>query len=178
MIPERRSGQGVVLGIDFGTVRVGLAVSDALGMLARPLETIHVGEDRDPVERIAEIVGERMIATAAIGLPLRMDGSEGGAAERVRAFIGRLRERCPRLELVEVDERLTTREAEELLSGPGKRRRDRRELRGIIDQAAAVLILQDFLDQHQAAALPADPWDDGLDDQGEQDDDEHAGGQR
>jgi putative Holliday junction resolvase len=142
-----------ILAIDHGTVRVGLALSDALGLLARPLETVRSG---DAVRRIAEIVRAEGIRTVLLGLPLRIDGSEGRAAERVRAFLSALRPRLPAdVDVILRDESLTTIEAERALRDAGKRTKDQR---GAIDQAAAAVILQEFLDEKNGPAswLPAE----------------------
>src|SRR5688572_24442173 len=74
------------LGIDHGEARIGLAISDELGMLAHPLETIHLKEVAEPVAHIAAIVAREKIGMIVLGLPRNMDGSYGPAAEKVRAF--------------------------------------------------------------------------------------------
>jgi putative Holliday junction resolvase len=130
------------LGIDHGEARVGLAISDALGCLAHPLETVRT---TGALDRIAAIVRERGIDTVVLGFPLRVDGTEGSAAERVRAFLERLRPRLPGgVRVVLQDESLSTRQAAEHLRHAGKKSRRHRP---VIDQAAAVVILQDFLDE-------------------------------
>jgi putative Holliday junction resolvase len=137
---------GTVIGIDFGTARIGVSASDDLRMFAHPVETIETART-DPLKRIADIVRERKAEVVVVGLPLRMDGSEGSAAERVQAFIGRLRPRLPDTEIVLVDERLTTKEAQEMLEAAGRKpTKTNRDNQEVIDQAAAVLILQDYLD--------------------------------
>lgn len=135
------------LGIDYGTVRIGVAVSDDLGMLAHPHETV-AGENEDAaVARLAEIVSERKAEVVVLGLPLNMDGSEGPAVKKVRKFSGKLRKLLPdKVTIVEEDERLTTVSASEKLSEAGKSDRDQRDS---IDQAAAVEILQGYLDYRE-----------------------------
>jgi putative Holliday junction resolvase len=133
------------LGVDFGEARIGLAVSDDLGMLAHPLETVHVKLVASPESRIAELVEARGIEVLVVGLPLRFDGSEGTAVAKVRAFIERLRGEVPgAVAIVTVDERLSTVEAQRSLHAAG---RTIKNSRGVIDQAAACVILQDYLDQ-------------------------------
>ena len=133
------------LGIDYGEARIGLAVSDDLGMMAHPLETVVIAKVKSPETRIAEVARERRIETIVIGFPVRMDGTEGAAVEKVRAFAERLKSRVDkRIEIVFVDERLSTVEAQRVLHEAG---RDERSSRAIIDQAAACIILQDYLDQ-------------------------------
>ena len=140
------------LGIDHGEVRVGLAVSDALGCLAHPLETVRTDEALD---HIPQVIRERKIDTVVLGFPLRVDGSEGPAAKRVRAFLDRLRRRLPaEVRIVLQDESLSTRQAAENLRRAGKKTRHHRP---VIDQAAAVVILQEYLDElsgTSSATLP------------------------
>jgi putative Holliday junction resolvase len=135
------------LGIDYGKARIGVAATDDLRLLASPLETIQAAET-DPVERIAAIAGARGVTTIVVGLPLRMDGGEGVAVADVRAFVAALRARLPEVEFVEIDERLTTKEAEAVLAAAARKgKRRRRAEPGLVDQASATLILQDYLDQ-------------------------------
>lgn len=142
------------LGIDYGTARIGLAVSDGLGMLAHPLETVPSRDLGAALGRIRHLVETRGIEDIVLGLPLRLDGSEGRAVGRVRAFRERLRSAFPsalraRLRWHEVDEFLTTVEAGEKLHAAGKRGKD---LPALIDQAAAVEILQRWLDERERGA--------------------------
>ncbi|MDA0811729.1 MAG: Holliday junction resolvase RuvX [Verrucomicrobia bacterium] len=133
------------LGIDYGEARIGLAISDDLGMMAHPLETVDVAKVESAETRIAEIAREKRVDKIVMGLPLRMDGSEGPAVGKVKAFTERLRSRIDqRIEVIFVDERLSTVEAQRSLHEAG---RTVRNSRSIIDQAAACIILQDYLDQ-------------------------------
>ena len=125
------------LGIDHGDARIGIAATDDFGILAHPVETIAVSKC-DPVERIALLVTLRKIQTLVVGLPLRMDGSEGSSAAKVRAFAEKLRERLPTIPLVFVDETLTTSTAAAKLREAGRKAKQQKF---IIDQAAAVEIL-------------------------------------
>lgn len=129
------------LGIDFGDARIGVAATDPCGILAHPVETIERGRG-DPLERLAALAGERGIRTLVVGLPLRLDGSEGEAAAKVRAFARRLAARLPELPLVFVDETFSTLDAAERLRQAGRRARRQRP---VIDQAAAVEILERWL---------------------------------
>ena len=129
------------LGIDFGQARIGIAATDACGILAHPVESIHLNRT-EPLERIAQLVVERGIRTLVLGLPLRLDGTEGTACEKVRAFGERLHARLPELPLVYVDEFLTTSVAQDKLHAAGRKARD---FKPIIDQAAAVEILNNWL---------------------------------
>lgn len=130
------------LGIDHGDARIGLAISDELGMLAHPLETIHLKDVADPLARIAAIVARDKIAMIVLGLPRNMDGSYGPAAEKVRAFAEKLKAACP-CALKLWDERLTSVAAQRSLHEAG---RNAKQSRAVIDQVAAQIILQGWLD--------------------------------
>jgi putative Holliday junction resolvase len=130
------------LGIDHGEARLGLALSDELGMLAHPLETLALKDVADPVARIADIVVREKVGTIVLGLPRNMDGSYGPAAEKVRAFAEKLRAACA-CEVKLWDERLTTVAAQRSLHEAG---RNVKQSRAVIDQVAAQLILQGWLD--------------------------------
>ena len=125
------------LGIDHGDARIGIAATDDFGILAHPVETIDC-KKLDAIERIAQLVQLRGIRTLVVGLPLRMDGSEGDAAAKVRAFASQLHERSGTVPLVFVDETLTTSSAAAKLREAG---RNARKQKPVIDQAAAVEIL-------------------------------------
>lgn len=135
--------QHPVLGIDHGEARIGLAITDPVGIMAHPLETIQV-KTTDPIERIIALVSTRQVKQLVLGLPLRMDGSEGTAAEKIRAFGRELAEKID-LPLHYMDESLTTFAAAEKLHQAGK---NAKKQKSIIDQAAAVEILTNWLDQH------------------------------
>ncbi len=145
------------MAIDYGEARIGLALSDELGMLAHPLETVPGQDKGRAIARIAELARERGVGTMLLGLPLRMDGSEGTAVEKVRAFAKRLRPLLAEsVEIVEVDERLSTVAAMEKLHAAGRTEKNSRKH---IDQAAAMEILQEYLDA-QAGGVIDDEWDD------------------
>ena len=129
------------LGIDYGDARFGIAATDPLGILAHPVETIEVSR-QDPVERIAELVESRSIRQLVLGLPLNLDGEEGPAAAKVRAFAKKLSARLPDLPVEWIDESMTTVAASEKLREAG---RNAKKQKGIIDQAAAVEILERWM---------------------------------
>lgn len=129
------------LGIDPGDARIGIAATDPLGILAHPVETIDVRKT-DPLDRIAALVAQRNIRTLVVGLPLRIDGSEGSAAEKVRAFAARLAARVPGVPLVFTDEAYTTLDAAAKLHEAG---RNAKRQKAVIDQAAAVAILESWM---------------------------------
>lgn len=131
------------LGIDHGAARIGIAATDDFGILAHPVETIDLSRV-EPIARIAQLAALRGIRTLVLGLPVRMDGSEGRAAATVRAFASLLRERLPELPLVWVDETLTTASAAAKLREAG---RNARQQKAVIDQAAAVEILNLWMEE-------------------------------
>ena len=130
------------LGIDLGEARIGVAISDELGMLAHPLETIHVKEVPDPTARLALIVERDKIGMIILGLPRNMNGTYGPAAEKARAFADLLRSKTP-CEVKLWDERLTSVAAQRSLHEAGRNVKNSRQ---VIDQVAAQLILQGWLD--------------------------------
>ena len=132
-----------VLGIDHGEARIGLALSDELGMLAHPLETVQVKEVKDVLGHILAVVDRETVGTVVIGLPRNMNGSYGPQAEKVREFARQLEGRMSGVPVRLWDERLTSVAAQRLLHEVGK---DTRKGRAVIDQVAAHLILQGWLD--------------------------------
>jgi putative Holliday junction resolvase len=135
-----------ILAIDFGDARIGIAASDALGIMAHPVETIHRTQ-ADAVTRIGEILRLRSATALVIGLPLRLDGSEGTAAEKVRAFAKTLAKAYPEVPQYFFDESFSTKTAAGKLREAG---RSAKRQKAIIDQAAAVEILQSWMDQYAA----------------------------
>lgn len=133
-----------ILGIDLGRARIGVAVSDELGMLAHPVETIPARADA--TRRVAEIVREKNAERVVIGLPRHMNGSVGVGAAEALAFAEKLRG-CVTCEVVTWDERMTTMAANRALRDSGQKTRSSR---GVVDQVAAQMILQGYLDSLQA----------------------------
>ena len=129
------------LGIDLGDARVGVAVSDDLGMLAHPMDTIQVKAGR-VMQRILEIAKEKETQTIVVGMPRNMDGSFGPAAVKAREFIEALKLETT-CRVVPWDERLTTVSAQRSLHEAGKNARDQKAM---IDQVAAQILLQSWLD--------------------------------
>ena len=134
------------LGIDVGAVRVGLALSDPLGLTAQPLAVVRRTTPERDLGAIGEIAEKHEVDTLVIGLPINMDGSEGPAAEAARLF-GRLLAPL-NLPVEFVDERLSTVVAEAALLEADVRRDKRRQVR---DKVAAAVILQTWLDQRARA---------------------------
>ncbi len=129
------------LGIDHGDARIGVAATDDFGILAHPVETIDQSKG-NAIERIAQLAEMRKIRTLVVGLPIRMDGTEGSSAAKVRAFADQLRDRIPTIPLVFVDETLTTTNAAAKLREAG---RNAKQQKSVIDQAAAVEILNTWM---------------------------------
>ena len=134
-----------ILGIDLGRARIGVAVSDELGMLAHPVETIPARGNA--ARRIAEIVREKNAEQVVIGLPRHMNGSVGIGAAEALAFAEKLRG-CVTCEVVTWDERMTTMAANRALRDSGQKVRNSR---AVVDQVAAQMILQSYLDALQSA---------------------------
>ncbi len=130
------TSQHPALGIDYGEARIGIAATDPVGIMAHPVETIH-RRQTDAVTRIVQIVQERGIRTLVLGLPVRMDGTEGSAAVKVRAFGRELSAALPGLPLVFMDECLTTVIAQEKLHAAGKKTKS---FRPVIDQVAVEIL--------------------------------------
>jgi putative holliday junction resolvase len=138
------------LGLDVGEKRIGLALSDPLGWTASPLPTLSRESWRKDVARIREAVERWEIRRVVVGLPIRMDGTSGEAAESILRFVERLRS-VVRVAVETWDERLSTREAERMLVGADVRRNKRRQ---VIDGIAASLILQGYLDYRNSGGKP------------------------
>jgi putative Holliday junction resolvase len=134
----------VWLGVDVGTVRVGVAKSDLGGSLASPLTTLarRPGSQRD-LQELARLVAEHDAVGVVLGLPRTLAGREGPSAEMARAYGNELAVRIAPIPVEFVDERLTTVIAERRLSAHGVRGRAKR---AVVDQVAAVVILQQWLD--------------------------------
>jgi putative Holliday junction resolvase len=133
-----------ILGIDFGDVRIGVAVSDPMGWTAQMVETIHWRFDTEkPLARIVELVRQYPCDKVVVGLPRNMDGSSGFRVEKTLDFIRLLEERIPAVPVETWDERLTTVMAQRAMHEMGIRAR---EQKGKIDQMAAAMILQGYLD--------------------------------
>jgi putative Holliday junction resolvase len=132
----------IAIGVDPGARRIGIAVSDAHGRLARPLTLIECQSLAADVARVRELVDSRGAARVVVGRPVTLSGSVGPAARRARRFANALR-RAVEVEVVLWDERLTTVQAERRLRAAGRRSARRRALR---DAAAAAVMLQSYLD--------------------------------
>ncbi len=138
-----------ILGIDIGTVRIGVALSDAMGWTAQPLEVIRRTRPENDLDRLAELAALHDVEEIVIGLPYNMNGSAGPMAALAREFALKMQERLG-LPVREWDERLSSAAAERALLEGDVRRNKRKQ---VIDKVAAAIILQGYLD-HKAGAQP------------------------
>jgi len=138
------TGRKRVMGLDLGERRIGIALSDALRVTAQPLTVLERREAAVDLRAIAALAVTHDVERIIVGLPLMMNGTRGEQAQRVTAFVEALRRQVScAIELL--DERLTTVQGERSLIAMDVSRRKRKH---VIDQVAAQLILQDYLDRH------------------------------
>ena len=142
-----------VLALDYGTVRTGAALSDPLGIFAQALPSLPAAVRRDLLVAVTKLCREQNVGEIVVGLPRRLDGSEGDAAVQARAMGERVRA-ATKLPVHYLDERLTTAAAQRVMIAGDASRHERREK---IDGMAAVMILQNFLDRREANAPPVPP---------------------
>ena len=147
-----------VMALDVGERRIGVALSDPLGSFAQPHTTVAVEGRKSDLPKLAAIARDHEVEALVVGLPLHMHGEEGEAAKRARR-LGNALGGALGIEVTYWDERLTTVQAERTLIDGGMRRRDRK---GVVDQVAAVLILQAYLDS-RSTGDDLDPFDDDYD---------------
>ena len=139
-----------ILAIDYGSQRIGLALSDPTGTLARPLPFVPAKADAKLARELAERALKEDCHLILLGLPRNMDGSSGEAATKVQAFAAMLKEATP-LRIQLIDERLSTVQASRQLRESG---RDARAQRSLIDSEAAAVLLQGYLDMQGGPPLP------------------------
>ena len=147
------------LALDVGDRRIGLAITDPLGITAQPLFTVHRTTLRADLKAISRFIRKHEVLELVVGLPLHADGSPSPQAAKTEAFAAALFAEHSGLAHHLLDERLTTREAHALLDASGTRRgaADRRSRQEQIDQVAATLLLEAFLSQRNGPALLPDP---------------------
>ena len=131
-----------VLGVDYGTVRIGLSVSDPLGIIAQPFQTL-TNNDKFWVE-LKSIIGAQGIHLIVVGMPLNLKGEKGQKAQEVEQFIERVKKES-KLEVIVWDERFTSVIAQQTLRSMGTKKSDRQK-KGQVDSMAAAVMLQSFLD--------------------------------
>ena len=132
-----------IMALDLGDVRIGVAISDPMGIIASGLETYSRKNLKDDILHIKDLIEERQVNTVVLGLPLNMDGTKGERVEKTYAFAEELK-KVVDCKMEFIDERLTTVSAERILIS-GDVRRDKRKQ--VIDKIAATIILQSYLDK-------------------------------
>ena len=133
-----------LIAIDIGTVRIGMAIADPDTNIAMPLTTIHIRHSDDPYREIDDIIAQHGSTRIVVGWPLELDGSEGAAIKRTKAFLQRLKAVAPNIKIARQDERLSSVAAENALQAmqtTGSQKKNK------VDAIAASLILQMFLDK-------------------------------
>jgi len=131
-----------ILGLDPGSKRVGMALSDELGMIAQPLDYLPAEPFEEFIRQLLQLIETRGVEMILVGMPRNMDGSYGPAAEKVREFVAFLKDAIT-VPIQLWDERLTTVSAQKSLIAAGTRREKRKEK---VDKIAAAIILQGYLD--------------------------------
>ncbi len=145
------------LGLDLGERRIGVAISDPLGMVARPLETVTCSAKAEDFAAIADLVARHEVELVVVGQPLSLDGTAGPQARRITQYGQELADILP-VPVIFWDERFSTVEAEEILlqSQRGKTKRRKARKSGKLDGIAAAVILQSYLDSQNHSPRPAD----------------------
>ena len=133
----------IILGLDIGDARTGVAISDELGIAAHPLCTIQRRSRKAVLAELQELVTAHKVERIVVGLPLQLDGETGTQARKIKQFADKLEQQV-NLPIIFWDESFTTVEAAQILRGTKKRRKKRKQ---VIDQVAAVLILEGYLDE-------------------------------
>ncbi len=134
------------MALDYGEVRIGIAISDLMGIVANGVETYTRTKNVDiDIEHIAKLIAERNVKLLVVGLPLNMDGSEGERVQATKAFVDKLLERV-NIKVDYIDERLTSVSAEDILLSADVSRSKRKK---VIDKLAATIILQNYLDSNK-----------------------------
>lgn len=130
------------MGLDYGDVRIGIAISDMMGIIANGLETYVRKTEQEDLEHIDNLIKDNLVDTVVLGLPKNMDGSEGDRVELTKQF-GQKIEQKSKIKVTYLDERLSSISAEKLLIQADVRREKRKQ---VIDKIAATIILQNYLD--------------------------------
>ena len=133
------------LGIDYGEVRTGIAITDELEITAQGLETIiSNGNDKIILKRIDEILNQYEIDCIVLGKPINMDGSEGKRVEETEQFLHKLKSRFNKINIVQIDERLTSVEAHRTMNLLNI---DNKKKKGLVDTISAVYILESYINK-------------------------------
>ncbi|MEH6304133.1 Holliday junction resolvase RuvX [Olivibacter sp. CPCC 100613] len=130
-----------IMAFDYGTKRIGIAVTDPLQIIATALTTIH---PKDVIEYLKKYIVQDPVETFVVGLPKQLDGSDSQSAVHVRGFIRLLKKTFPQTPIVTMDERFTSKMASASIAESGLKRSKRQD-KGLVDSISAVIILQDYL---------------------------------
>jgi putative Holliday junction resolvase len=139
-----------IMGIDFGTTRIGISISDPLQIIAQPFTTL--GNEPGIIARICDIVVKEAIGLIVVGMPLNLKGKKGKKAQEVEKFIDEIKN-ATKVEVVHWDERFTTSIAHQTLLTMGTKRDERRKKKGRVDSMAAAIMLQGFLDSQKRSMI-------------------------
>lgn len=131
-----------ILAIDYGTKRVGLAVTDPLQIIANPMDTVHA---KDVIQYLKDYLAREEVSLFVVGKPLQMDGSDSESAVQVEKFVSLLRKTFPAIPVERTDERFTSKIAQRTLLELGKKKKDRQDKK-LLDKVSATLILQSYLE--------------------------------
>ena len=152
-----------ILALDYGTKRIGMALSDELGWIAQPLQTLNRRTLERDIAHIASLIGIHEVGQVLLGFPIQLDGREGPAIQAMREFQSRL-EQGVTVPVILWDERLTTKAAEDFLIAADVSRRKRK---GVVDRIAASILLQSYLASlERAPKLEPESWADEYPDRG------------
>lgn len=133
------------MAFDYGTKRIGIAVTDPLQIIATALTTIHPNQ---VIQYIKDYLQKEAVETFVVGMPKQLDGTASQSAMHVKGFIRTLRKNFPTIEAVEVDERFTSKMASATIAQSGLKRSKRQE-KGLVDTISAVIILQSYMEGKQ-----------------------------
>lgn len=133
------------MALDYGEVRIGVAMTDLLQMIASPFETYIRKDIQSDINHMCSLIKDNSVKLVVVGLPLNMDGTEGDRAQKTRQFVDLLKEKS-NVEFILQDERLSSVEAEEILIEGGMKRKDRKVT---IDKIAAAIILESYLNSRK-----------------------------
>ncbi len=131
-----------ILALDYGSVRIGLAISDPLKIIAQGLKTIRNGPDAD--SEIAKVISENNVSAVVVGKPLNLSGSESSKSVEVDAFVKRLKSRTT-ADIIMIDERFTSVMAQKAIRSMGAKKKQRQD-KGKVDEVASAILLQGYLD--------------------------------
>lgn len=131
-----------IMAFDYGTKRIGIAVSDPLQLIATALTTVH---PQDIWSYLEDYLISEQVETFVVGKPLQMDGTDSESAQHVLGFMRRLKREYPTIQVVEVDERFTSKMASSAIAQSGMKK-NKRQNKGLVDSVSATLILQTYMD--------------------------------